>query len=165
MRSNICNQTTLKKFTEKAWQAIANVQDIAKNSQQQQVETEHLFKSLITEEGLASSIFNKADVSVQSLRDRVDRFIKSQPKVSNSNGSVFLGRSLDSLLDRAEKYRTEFGDDYISIEHLVLGFARDDRFGRKLLQDVGLTENKLKEVIKTGARKPKSNRPKSRRKV
>ena len=137
-----------QKFTEKAWQAIANVQDIAKNSQQQQVETEHLFKSLITEEGLASSIFNKADVSVQSLRDRVDRFINSQPKVSNSNGSVFLGRSLDSLLDRAEKYRTEFGDDYISIEHLVLGFAQDDRFGRKLLQDVGLTENKLKEVIK-----------------
>lgn len=137
-----------QKFTEKAWAAIANVQDIAKNSQQQQVETEHLFKSLITEEGLASSIFNKADVSVQSLRDRVDRFINSQPKVSNSNGSVFLGRSLDSLLDRAEKYRTEFGDDYISIEHLVLGFAQDDRFGRKLLQDVGLTEKKLKEVIK-----------------
>ena len=137
-----------QKFTDKAWQAIANVQDIAKQSQQQQVETEHLFKSLIAEEGLASSIFNKADVSVQSLRQKVDRFIDSQPKVSNSDGSVFLGRSLDSLLDRAEKYRTEFGDDYISIEHLVLGFTRDDRFGRKLLQEVGLTENKLKDIIK-----------------
>ncbi len=137
-----------QKFTEKAWQAIASVQDIAKQNQQQQVETEHLFKSLIAEEGLASSIFNKADVSVQLLRDRVDRFINSQPKVSNSNGSVFLGRSLDSLLDRAEQYRNEFGDDYISIEHLVLGFAQDDRFGRKLLQDVGLNQNKLKDIIK-----------------
>ena len=137
-----------QKFTDKAWQAIANVQDIAKQSQQQQVETEHLFKSLIAEEGLATSIFNKADVSVQSLRQKVDRFIDSQPKVGNSDGSVFLGRSLDSLLDRAEKYRTEFGDDYISIEHLVLGFTRDDRFGRKLLQEVGLTENKLKDIIK-----------------
>ena len=127
-----------QKFTEKAWQAIANVQDIAKQNQQQQVETEHLFKSLITEEGLASSIFNKADVSVQLLRNKVDQFIASQPKVSNSSGSVFLGRSLDSLLDRAEKYRAEFGDDYISIEHLVLGFAQDDRFGRKLLNEVGL---------------------------
>jgi ATP-dependent Clp protease ATP-binding subunit ClpB len=137
-----------QKFTEKAWQAIANVQDIAKQHQHQQVETEHLFKSLITEEGLASSIFNKADVSVQSLRQKVDRFINQQPKVSNSNSSVFLGRSLDTLLDSAEKYRSEFGDDYISIEHLVLGFTQDDRFGRKLLQDVGLTENKLKEIIK-----------------
>ncbi|MEL6502278.1 MAG: Clp protease N-terminal domain-containing protein, partial [Cyanobacteria bacterium J06623_1] len=108
----------------------------------------HLFKSLITEEGLASSIFNKADVSVQSLRNKVDRFIDKQPKVSNSNNSVFLGRSLDTLLDNAEKYRTEFGDDYISIEHLVLGFTQDDRFGRQLLQEVGLTENTLKEIIK-----------------
>ena len=137
-----------QKFTAKAWQAIANVQDIAKNSQQQQVETEHLFKSLIEEEGLTSSIFNKANVSVQLLRNKVDQFINSQPKVSNSNGSVFLGYSLDSLLDRAEKYRTEFDDDYISIEHLVLGFAQDDRFGRKLLQDVGLSEKQLKEIIR-----------------
>ncbi|MEO0013228.1 MAG: ATP-dependent Clp protease, ATP-binding subunit, partial [Cyanobacteriota bacterium] len=137
-----------QKFTEKAWQAIANTQDIAKQNQHQQVETEHLFKSLITEEGLASSIFNKADVSVQSLRQRVDQFINQQPKVSSSNNSVFLGRSLDTLLDSAEKYRTEFGDDYISIEHLVLGFTKDDRFGRKLLQEFGLTENKLKDIIK-----------------
>ena len=137
-----------QKFTEKAWQAIANVQEIAKQNQHQQVETEHLFKSLITEEGLASSIFNKADVSVQSLRDKVDQFISQQPKVSNSNNSVFLGRSLDTLLDSAEKYRQEFGDDYISIEHLVLGFTQDDRFGRKILREVGLTENKLKDIIK-----------------
>jgi ATP-dependent Clp protease ATP-binding subunit ClpB len=137
-----------QKFTEKAWQAIARVQDIAKQNQQQQVETEHLFKALIEEEGLASSIFNKADVSVQLLRNRADQFINSQPKVSNSSGGVFLGRSLDSLLDRAEKYRLEFNDDYISIEHLVLGLAQDDRFGRKLLQEVGLTETRLKEIIK-----------------
>ncbi len=137
-----------QKFTEKAWQAIANIQDIAKENQQQQVETEHLFKSLIIEEGLASSIFNKADISVQSLRNQVDLFISRQPKVSNTNGSVFLGRNLDSLLDRAEKYRTEFDDDYISIEHLVLGFAQDERFGRKLFKEFALTENKLKEIIK-----------------
>ena len=136
-----------QKFTEKAWSTIAAVQDITKQSQQQQVETEHLFKALLEQDGLANSIFSKADVSVQRLRDKVDRFIDSQPKVGNSNSSVFLGRSLDTLLDRAEKYRTEFGDDYISVEHLVLGFAKDDRFGRKLLQDVGLTENRLKEII------------------
>ena len=136
-----------QKFTEKAWQAIAAVQDITKQSQQQQVETEHLFKALLEQDGLANSIFNKADLSIQRLNDKVDSFIASQPKVSNSNGSVFLGRSLDTLLDRAEKYRTEFGDDYISVEHLVLGFAKDDRFGRKLFQEVGITEKKLKEII------------------
>ncbi|WP_019507240.1 ATP-dependent chaperone ClpB [Pleurocapsa sp. PCC 7319] len=140
--------TNPQKFTEKAWQAIANAPNIAKQNQQQQVESEHLFKSLIEEEGLASSIFNKADVSVQLLRNKVDQFISSQPKVSNLEGNVFLGRSLDSLLDRAEKYRQEFADDYISIEHLVLGFTQDERWGRKLLKDVGLTEKRLKEIIK-----------------
>ncbi|MEL6494516.1 MAG: ATP-dependent chaperone ClpB [Cyanobacteria bacterium J06623_7] len=140
--------TNPQKFTDKAWQAIASTQDIAKDNQHQQIETEHLFKSLITEEGLASSVFNKADVSVQSLRERVDRFLSQQPKVSNSNNSVFLGRSLDVLLDNAEKYRTEFSDDYISIEHLVLAFIKDDRFGKKLLQEYGLTERKLKDIIK-----------------
>ncbi len=136
-----------QKFTEKAWQAIAAVQDITKQSQQQQVETEHLFKALLEQDGLANSIFNKADLSIQRLKDKVDSFIASQPKVSKSDGSVFLGRSLDTLLDRADKYRTEFGDDYISVEHLVLGFAKDDRFGRKLFQEVGITENRLKEII------------------
>jgi ATP-dependent Clp protease ATP-binding subunit ClpB len=140
--------TDPQKFTEKAWGAIVKVQDIAKQNQHQQVESEHLFQALIEEEGLASSIFNKADVSVQRLRDKTTEFIKSQPKVSNAGGSIYLGRSLDSLLDRADKYRREFGDEYISIEHLVLGYAQDDRWGKKLFQEFGLTEDKLKEVIK-----------------
>jgi len=140
--------TNSQKFTEKAWQAIARVQDIAKQNKHQQVESEHLFKSLIEEDGLTTSIFNKADISVQLLQNKIDNFINSQPKVSNPGDSVFLGRSLDTLLDRADKYRSEFDDDYISIEHLVLGFAKDDRIGSKLIKELGLTENKLKEIIK-----------------
>ncbi len=140
--------TNSQKFTEKAWQAIARVQDIAKQNKHQQVESEHLFKSLIEEDGLTTSIFNKADISVQLLQNKIDNFINSQPKVSNPGDNVFLGRSLDTLLDRADKYRSEFDDDYISIEHLVLGFAKDERIGSKLLKELGLTENKLKEIIK-----------------
>jgi ATP-dependent Clp protease ATP-binding subunit ClpB len=140
--------TNSQKFTEKAWQAIARVQDIAKQNKHQQVESEHLFKSLIEEDGLTTSIFNKADISVQLLQNKIDNFINSQPKVSNPGDNVFLGRSLDTLLDRADKYRSEFDDDYISIEHLVLGFAKDERIGSKLIKELGLTENKLKEIIK-----------------
>ncbi|MFN6393651.1 MAG: ATP-dependent chaperone ClpB, partial [Aphanizomenon sp.] len=62
--------------------------------------------------------------------------------------SVYLGRSLDTLLDRAEKYRQEFKDEFISIEHLLLGYAKDDRFGKGLCQEFGLDENKLKNIIK-----------------
>jgi ATP-dependent Clp protease ATP-binding subunit ClpB len=140
--------TNPQQFTEKAWQAIVRTPDIAKQHKHQQIETEHLFKALIEDEGLATSILNKADVNVQKLRDKTDEFINRQPKVSNLGESIYLGRSLDSLLDRADSFRKEFEDEYISIEHLVLGYAKDDRFGKKLFQEFSLTENKLKEIIK-----------------
>ncbi len=140
--------TNPQQFTEKAWQAVVKTADIAKQNQHQQIESEHLLKALLEEEGLASSILNKADISVSKVRDKVDRFINSQPKVKNLGDSIYLGRSLDSLLDRAEKFRKDFEDEYISIEHLLLAYAKDDRIGKNLFQEFGLTEKKLKEIVK-----------------
>ena len=140
--------TNPQKFTEKAWQAVVRTPDIAKQNQHQQIESEHLLQALIEEEGLATSIFNKADISVQRLRDKTTEFINSQPKVSNPSESIYLGRSLDTLLDRADGYRREFEDEYISIEHLILGYAKDDRWGKNIFQELGLSESKLKEIIK-----------------
>ena len=140
--------TNPNQFTEKAWEAIAHTPDIVKQAQQQQIETEHLMKSLLEQEGLASSILNKAGANVQRLRERTEDFAQRQPKVSGSSTSVYLGRSLDLLLDRAEAYRQEFADEFISIEHLLLAYAKDDRFGKALLQEFGLDEAKLKNTIK-----------------
>ncbi|MGF1513402.1 MAG: Clp protease N-terminal domain-containing protein, partial [Elainellaceae cyanobacterium] len=139
--------TNPNQFTEKAWEAIARVPDIAKQAQQQQIETEHLMRSLLEQEGLATSVFNKLDVLVQKVRDFTEQFIARKPKVSGASSSVYLGRSLDTLLDQAEKYRTSYEDDYISIEHLLLGYAKDDRFGKALFKEFNLTEAKLKTVI------------------
>ncbi|MGK7894146.1 MAG: Clp protease N-terminal domain-containing protein, partial [Xenococcus sp. (in: cyanobacteria)] len=140
--------TNPQQFTEKAWQAVVKTADIAKQNNHQQIESEHLLKALLEEEGLTTSILNKADISVSKVRDKVDRFINSQPKVKNLGDSIYLGRSLDSLLDRAEKFRKDFEDEYISIEHLLLAYAKDDRIGKNLFQEFGLTENKLKEIVK-----------------
>ncbi|WP_373534357.1 ATP-dependent chaperone ClpB [Microcoleus sp.] len=135
-------------FTEKAWEAIARTPEIVKAAQQQQLESEHLMKALLEQEsGLASSLFNKAGVSVSKLRDRTDEFISRGPKISGTGGNVYLGRSLDTLLDRAEAYRKEYGDEFISIEHLILGYVKDDRFGKNLLQEFKLDEAKLKNII------------------
>ncbi|OBQ33817.1 MAG: Clp protease ClpB, partial [Anabaena sp. MDT14b] len=140
--------TNPDQFTEKAWEAIAHTPDVAKQYQQQQLESEHLMKGLLEQEGLASAIFTKAGTNLQKVRDRTEQFIQRQPKVSGTSASVYLGRSLDTLLDRAEKYRQEFKDEFISIEHLLLGYAKDDRFGKSLLQEFGLDESKLKNIIK-----------------
>lgn len=140
--------TNPNQFTEKAWEAIAHTPDIVKSAQQQQIETEHLMKSLLEQEGLTTSILTKCGVNVQKVRDRTEQFVQRQPKVSGSGSSVYLGRSLDTLLDRAEAYRKEFEDEFISIEHLLLAYAKDDRFGKGLLQEFGLDEAELKNIIK-----------------
>jgi ATP-dependent Clp protease ATP-binding subunit ClpB len=139
--------TNPNQFTEKAWEAIVRTPDIAKQHSHQQIESEHLMASLLELEGLATSIFNKADISIQHLQDRTKEFINRQPKVSNLGKSIYLGRSLDSLLDRAEQFRQDFGDDYISVEHLLLAYVKDDRFGQDLLQEFGLNETQLKKII------------------
>jgi ATP-dependent Clp protease ATP-binding subunit ClpB len=139
--------TNPNQFTEKAWEAIAATPDIAKAAQQQQLESEHLMKSLLDQDGLATSVFNKLEVPVQRVRDYVEDFIQRQPKVSGSATSVYLGRSLDGLLDRSESYRQEYKDDYISVEHLMLAYVKDDRFGKALFQEFKLNEKTLKNAI------------------
>ncbi|MEL6223158.1 MAG: ATP-dependent chaperone ClpB [Cyanobacteria bacterium J06627_8] len=134
-------------FTEKAWEAIARTPDIAKQLQQQQIESEHLMRSLLEQEGLVTSILNKANVSVERVRDYTEQFIQKQPKVSGASTSVYLGRSLDSLLDRADAYRKDYDDDYISVEHILLGFLKDSRFGQGLFKEFQLDDGKLKDII------------------
>ncbi|GAB4289055.1 MAG: ATP-dependent chaperone ClpB [Oscillatoriaceae cyanobacterium] len=139
--------TDPNKFTEKSWQAIVRTPDIAKENSHQQIESEHLMKSLLEQEGIATSIFSKAGVSVQRLRDRTDEFLRRQPKIANPSSSIYLGRSLDLLLDNAENYRQQYADDYISAEHIILAYTKDDRLGKNLFQEFGLSEAKLKDII------------------
>jgi ATP-dependent Clp protease ATP-binding subunit ClpB len=139
--------TNSEKFTEKVWEAIIRTQEIVKQAQQQQIETEHLMKALLEQDGLAISIFNKLAVPIDRVRDRTDDFIRRQPKVSGSGTSVYWGRSADALLDRAEEARRQFEDSFISIEHLLLGYAQDARFGKGLLAEFRIDEAKLRNAI------------------
>ena len=156
--------TNPNQFTEKAWAAIARTPDVVKAAQQQQIEPEHLLKSLLEEEGLASSIFSKAGINIHRLRDRIDEFINRQPKVSSSNTSVYLGKNLDVLLDHAEKERKSFGDDFISIEHILLAYCKDDSFGKPLYREMGLDEAKLRNIIQQvrGSQKVSDQNPENK---
>ncbi len=140
--------TNPNQFTEKAWAAVVKTPEIAKQQRHQQIESEHLMLALLEQTGLASSIFNKAGLSVAQIRDKTTEFVARQPKLAQSSDSIYLGQSLDQLLDRAEQQRQTFGDDYISIEHLLLAYAQDGRFGKTLFKDLGLTETKLRDAIK-----------------
>jgi len=136
------------KFTESAWNAIVQAVELTKQQQQQQIESEHLLLALLNAEGLANSILQRLNINPQQLRDKVEALVRRNPKITGGDGQVYIGNSLDKLLDRAEQYRQELKDDFIAVEHLVLAYTQDDRCGKKLLQEFGVSgDRKLKEII------------------
>nr|WP_293103711.1 Clp protease N-terminal domain-containing protein [Okeania sp. SIO2F4] len=70
---------------------------MAKTYQNQQIETEHLMKALLEQNGLATTLFNKAGVSTSKLQEYTDTFIKRQRKVKNTPNNIYLGHSLSIL--------------------------------------------------------------------
>jgi ATP-dependent Clp protease ATP-binding subunit ClpB len=138
---------TAELFTEKAWAAVVNAQQLAQQRRQQQMESEHLFAALLAQQGLASRILEKAGVDVGSLLQKLEAFSAGQPSLSAAPDNIYLGRGLDSVLNRADGLKKEYGDSYIAIEHLLLALADDDRCGRQLLSQAGSNAAKLKQAV------------------
>ncbi|KAG2711030.1 hypothetical protein I3760_04G058300 [Carya illinoinensis] len=135
-------------FTDMAWQAIVSSPEVAKENKHQIVETEHLMKSLLEQKnGLARRIFSKAGVDNTRLLEATDKFIQRQPKVLGEPAGSMLGRDLEALVQRAREYKKEYGDSFVSVEHLVLGFLQDQRFGKQLYRDFQITLQTLKSAI------------------
>ena len=138
---------TAELFTEKAWGAVVGAQQLAQQKRQQQMESEHLFASLLSQQGLAGRILEKAGVELGTLSQKVDAFIAAKPSLSAPPETVYLGKGLNSVLDQAEALKTSYGDSFIAIEHLLLALAIDDRCGKQLLSQCGATTEKLKDAV------------------
>merc|ERR1712097_59179 len=120
---------------------------LAQNRRHQQLESEHLLRALLDQEGLAGRILDKAGVLPAALQTGVDTYLSQQPSLTNAPDSVFLGKGLNSLLDRAETLKQSYGDSFISIELLLLALADDGRCGRQLLSQDGTDTSRLKTAI------------------
>ena len=138
---------TAELFTEKAWAAIVAAQQLAQQRRQQQMESEHLFTSLLSQQGLASRVLEKAGVDVGTLSQRIEAYIEGQPSLSTPPENVYLGKGLNAVLDQANTLKGSYGDSYIAIEHLLLALATDDRCGKQLLSQAGTDAAKLKDAV------------------
>src|SRR4028119_330266 len=139
--------TDSSKFTEKAWEAIVKSQDVARRFKNQQLEVEHVAIALLEQEGLASQILTRVTLDVPRFKQQLEAFTSRQPKVQVVD-QLYLGRGLDIMLDKAEESRGALQDNYIAVEHLLLGLAEDDRVGRRLLKTFNLDTQKLDAAIK-----------------
>ncbi len=155
--------TDANKFTDKAWEAIVKSQDVARRCKNQQLEVEHVAIALLEQDGLPNRILSRVTVDVNRFQQQLENFANRQPKVANLD-QLYLGRGLDVMLDNAEAYRKALQDEYIAVEHLLLGLAVDERVGRRLLKTYNQDAAKLEEAIKSirGSQKVTDQNPESR---
>ncbi|WP_442590688.1 ATP-dependent chaperone ClpB [Pedobacter sp. AW31-3R] len=137
-------------FTIKAQEAVQQASEIAQGNQQQAIETAHLLKGLLTvDENVVSYVLKKLNVNINTLNQNLELQINKFPKVSGSN--VYLSSGTNSALQKAQSYLKEFKDEFVSVEHLLLGLLSVNDQTSKLLKEGGVTEKDLKKAI-TGLR-------------
>ena len=139
---------TYDNFTIKAQEAIVKAQQIAGGLDQQSVDTVHLIKGIMNiDEELANFLFKKMDVNLISLKKEVNKAIETFPKVEGTD-KQYLTNDANQALSKAKKFMKEFGDDFISVELILLGILAGKDKASKILKNAGATENGLRQAIK-----------------
>lgn len=133
-------------YTIKAQEAIQKASEIAVGNQQQSIETAHLLKGmLLSDEHVIKHLLKKLNVNVPYVEEDLDKQIASFPKVSGSN--IYLSSTLNTALQKAQSYLKEFKDEFVSVEHLLLGLLDTGDKTSTLLKDQGVREKDLKKAI------------------
>ncbi|ALD21723.1 ATP-dependent chaperone ClpB [Hymenobacter sp. DG25A] len=134
-------------YTIKAQEAVQKATEIAGANQQQAIETGHLLKGLFqSDENVLSFLAKKLGANLNILTPRLDAIVAAYPKVSG--GSPYLSNDANSALQRASGFLKEFGDEYVSVEHLLLGLLGGKDSVATLMKDAGFNEKDLKAGIK-----------------
>src|SRR5690606_23551916 len=133
-------------FTIKAQEAIQKASEITAGNQQQAIETAHLLKGLLlVDENVVSYLLKKLNVNVNHLNNVLDAQIQSYPKVSGSD--IYLSSGANGALQKAQSYVKEFKDEFVSVEHILLGILNNGDRVSSMLKDAGVTEKDLKKAI------------------
>ncbi len=113
------------KMTIKAQEAVQSALELAENNNHQQLMPEHLLLSLIyQEDGMVTPLLQKADVNVNQLRSDTEKLITKFPKVEGSV-QIYIGQEAKKALDYAFETIKQFGDEYVSTEHILLGVGEN----------------------------------------
>ena len=139
----------LNNFTIKAQEAIAQSQQLAFNNKNPNIETEHLLKALLSEEDSPIEfLLKKNNVNVNFVESKIDESINKLPKVQSGEPAQSVSRDMNSVVLRATAALKTFGDEFVSVEYLLLAILQGNDNSAKLLKDAGLTEKGLVAAIK-----------------
>lgn len=133
-------------FTTKSQEAVQQAINIAQSKRQQIIETPHLLKGIVTKgEDVVQFLFGKMGVYLNTIRQIVDRAIDSYPKVSG--GEPYLSRETNEVFQTAINLSTKAGDQFVSLEYLLLALLKTNNQAGKILKDAGATEKGLETAI------------------
>ncbi|MCU0398659.1 MAG: type VI secretion system ATPase TssH, partial [Cyclobacteriaceae bacterium] len=136
-----------EKFTIKSQEALQKSAEIAMGLQQQAIEPGHVLKAILeTDENVASYLVKKLAINKNLLDTKLEELLNSYPKVSGQQ--PYLSTATNSVLQQAEKELREFKDQYIAVEHLLLGILTGKEKTAALMRDAGFERSALVKAIK-----------------
>ena len=137
----------LQKFTLKAQEALQTAQEIANGYSNQSIEPIHLLAALLQDSaGIVPPMLMKIGANLNYLKLKANEFMESLPKVAGSS-STYISNGLTQILETAQKEALSMKDEYVSIEHLLLGFTQFQSQASQLLKDQGINKDSLKKIL------------------
>ncbi len=138
----------LSNFTIKAAEAIQQAQQLAFNSQNPNIETEHILKALLDQDDSpVEYLLKKNNVTINLVETKLDELLAKLPKTQGEAGQA-IGRDANQAILRAGAVLKQFGDEFVTPEHLILAILQGSDHAAKLLKDAGLNEKGLVTAIK-----------------
>ncbi len=136
----------LNNFTIKAQESVQKAAEIAQVNQHPSVDTVHLMKGILSEdENVTPYLLKKMEVNIPRLTQALDAQMQSLPKVSG--GSQYASNDLNNVFVKAQQTATEMGDDFVSVEHLLIGIVAGRDNTARILKDAGASEKMLRSAI------------------
>ena len=143
---------TLDKFTVKAQEAVMRAQNIAQENGHQQIEVEHLLKSLLEDvDGVPRAILKKIGINIGLIQNRVDEAMQKIPRVSGSGaiGNLYISQRANKVFSAAMNEMKQLKDEFVSTEHLLLAILNEkDSPAAEILKSQGITKDLIYKVLK-----------------
>ncbi|UHG89910.1 ATP-dependent chaperone ClpB [Spirosoma oryzicola] len=137
-----------KNYTVKAQEVVQKASEIALGNGQQAIETGHLLQAILSEdENVIGFITKKLGINLQNTTGALQAILTTYPKISGGNGSVYLSNDTAAALAKASNYTKEFGDEFVSVELMLLGLMAGKDQIATLLRDAGFNEKQVKTAI------------------
>jgi ATP-dependent Clp protease ATP-binding subunit ClpB len=138
----------LNQYTIKAQEAIQAAQQLAYNNQHANIETAHLLKAILGDKDSPTDfLLKKNNVQPSWVLQKLDVLFEKLPKQQTGEPASALSRDLNAVLLKATASLKDFGDDFVTVEHLIVGILQVNDAVAKILKDAGLTEKGLKTAI------------------